>query len=48
MKAVYTDGIPVGRLGRPRDVALTTLMLVLESGDFYSGQIFTPNGGQQA
>jgi NAD(P)-dependent dehydrogenase (short-subunit alcohol dehydrogenase family) len=45
MKDVYSTAIPVGRLGRPRDVALTVLMLVLESGDFYSGQVLMPNGG---
>jgi NAD(P)-dependent dehydrogenase (short-subunit alcohol dehydrogenase family) len=45
MKDLYSTGIPIGRLGRPRDVALTVLMLVLESGDFYSGQVFSPNGG---
>lgn len=36
---------PTGRIGRPRDIALTVLMLSLESGDHYSGQVFCPNGG---
>ena len=45
MKDAYLAHIPVGRLGRPRDIALTVLLLVWESGDFYSGQVFTPNGG---
>lgn len=36
---------PTGRIGRPRDIALTVLMLTLEMGDHYSGQVFCPNGG---
>lgn len=45
MKAQYASGIPLGRLGRPEDIALTVLMLVTESGAFYTGQVFRPNGG---
>lgn len=45
MKEVYATAIPVGRLGRPRDIALTVLLLTLEAGDFYSGQVLMPNGG---
>lgn len=41
----YLETIPVGRLGTPRDVALTVAMLCGEAGDFYSGQVFCPNGG---
>lgn len=37
--------IPIGRLGLPRDIALTVLFLCLESGDYYTGQVLTPNGG---
>lgn len=45
MKECYASAIPLGRLGRPEDVALTVLMLTLEAGNFDTGQVFRPNGG---
>lgn len=36
---------PLGRLGSPSDVAETVLFLASEAGRFYTGQVFSPNGG---
>lgn len=36
---------PLGRLGTSRDVAETILFLASERGRFFTGQVFSPNGG---
>jgi 3-oxoacyl-[acyl-carrier protein] reductase len=36
---------PLGALGSPSDVAETIYFLSSESGRFYTGQVFSPNGG---
>lgn len=36
---------PLGRLGRPEDVAACALYLAQESGDFVTGQVIGVNGG---
>ncbi len=45
----YTEeglrGIPLGRWGRPEDVATTVRFLASEEASFYAGWVFSPNGG---
>jgi len=41
------DRIPVGRLGRPDDIAALTAFLCSESGGFINGQMIASNGGAQ-
>jgi 3-oxoacyl-[acyl-carrier protein] reductase len=37
--------IPAGRLGKPSEVAETAVLLASDAGDFYIGQVLSPNGG---
>jgi 3-oxoacyl-[acyl-carrier protein] reductase len=39
------QGIPLGRVGSPEEIAPTAVMLASEEGGFYVGQTFSPNGG---
>ena len=39
------ERIPIGRLGKPRDVAVAVLFLVSDEADFITGQIINVNGG---
>ena len=45
----YTEeglrGIPLGRWGRPEDVAATVRFLASDDASFYAGWVFSPNGG---
>lgn len=41
----YVSQIPVGRLGRPGDIAAATRYLVSEEAGFVTGAIFDVNGG---
>jgi NAD(P)-dependent dehydrogenase (short-subunit alcohol dehydrogenase family) len=46
----YDDGwlaanVPVGRWGRPEEVAATVALLVGEDGGYFVGQVLSPNGG---
>jgi len=41
-----TATIPLGRLGRPEDVAATVCFLASAHGDFFCGQVVAPNGGE--
>ena len=45
LKAIVA-GIPVGRLGHPRDVARLVSLLAREDSDFITGATFDVNGGQ--
>ena len=37
--------LPIGRFGRPSEIAPTALLLASEAGRFYVGQTLSPNGG---
>jgi len=37
--------MPIGRMGRPQDIAPTAVLLASSEGDFYVGQTLSPNGG---
>ena len=37
--------VPLGRIGRPEDVANTALFLASEEGSYFSGSILHPDGG---
>ncbi len=37
--------IPLGRFGRPEEIAATAVLLASEGGSFYAGQTLSPNGG---
>lgn len=42
---VQRSRIPLGRFSEPTDVTRTFLFLLSEDGAFYTGQTFSPNGG---
>jgi len=44
-RAMKLKQLPIGRFGRPEEIAPTVLMLASESGAFYVGQTLSPNGG---
>ncbi len=37
--------IPLGRVGRPEEIAATAVFLASEQASFYCGQVLSPNGG---
>ena len=39
-------GIPAGHFGKPEDIAPTAVLLASRDGDFYVGQVLSPNGGE--
>ncbi len=42
----YTaDGIPLGRLGQPEDIAMAVVFLASQASNFITGQILDVNGG---
>ncbi|MFC2063069.1 SDR family NAD(P)-dependent oxidoreductase [Chloroflexota bacterium] len=44
-KRSFLNRIPLGRLGKPKDVALLVLFLSSEASDYITGQIVTVDGG---
>jgi len=38
--------IPIGRLGKPREIASLVAYLATEDANFLVGQVISPNGGQ--
>ena len=45
LKQLLTD-IPIGRLGKPREIASLVAYLATEDARFIVGQVISPNGGQ--
>lgn len=44
-RAALAEETPIGYIGSGRDVAESLLFLASEKGRFYTGQVFSPNGG---
>jgi 3-oxoacyl-[acyl-carrier protein] reductase len=44
-KAWKIGGLPLGRFGKPAEIAPTAVLLASADGDFYVGQTLSPNGG---
>lgn len=45
LRQTLVDAIPLGRIGRPEDVAALVSFLVSEDADYMTGQILTIDGG---
>jgi NAD(P)-dependent dehydrogenase (short-subunit alcohol dehydrogenase family) len=45
LKQLLTE-IPIGRLGKPREIASLVAYLASDDSDFIVGQVISPNGGQ--
>jgi NAD(P)-dependent dehydrogenase (short-subunit alcohol dehydrogenase family) len=45
MVAVYGRDVPLGRIGRPSDIAATVAFLLSEPAAAFVGQVIGPNGG---
>lgn len=43
--ADFTAQTPLGRVATPKEVAQTAVFLASPAGDFYTGQVLSPNGG---
>ena len=46
LDAEILRNIPAARFGSPDDIAPTALLLASSDGDFYVGQVLSPNGGE--
>lgn len=44
-KQAFIDALPVGRFGRPEEIAATALLLAGPEGGFFCGATLSPNGG---
>jgi 3-oxoacyl-[acyl-carrier protein] reductase len=44
-RQAFIDALPVGRFGRPDEIAATALLLAGPDGGFYVGATLSPNGG---
>jgi len=44
-RKAFMDELPVGRFGRPEEIAATALLLAGPEGGFYVGACLSPNGG---
>jgi NAD(P)-dependent dehydrogenase (short-subunit alcohol dehydrogenase family) len=48
VKAQLAAGVPLGRVGRPEEIAAAILFIASEGGSFITGQILTADGGKTA
>ncbi len=44
-KEVLKEETPLGKIGTVTDVAKVVMFLIEDSGDFFTGQVISPNGG---
>jgi len=44
-RQAFVDALPIGRFGRPEEIAATALLLAGPDGGFYVGATLSPNGG---
>jgi 3-oxoacyl-[acyl-carrier protein] reductase len=44
-RQAFVNALPVGRFGRPEEIAATALLLAGPDGGFYVGATLSPNGG---
>jgi 3-oxoacyl-[acyl-carrier protein] reductase len=44
-RQAFIDALPIGRFGRPEEIAATALLLAGPEGGFYVGATLSPNGG---
>ena len=44
-RQAFIDALPVGRFGRPQEIAATALLLAGPEGGFFVGATLSPNGG---
>jgi NAD(P)-dependent dehydrogenase (short-subunit alcohol dehydrogenase family) len=47
-KAALLAGVPIGRIGKPDDIANAVLFLATDASSFVTGQILTVDGGKTA
>lgn len=47
-KAALASGVPLGRIGRPEELARAILFIGSDAGSFITGQILTVDGGKTA
>jgi NAD(P)-dependent dehydrogenase (short-subunit alcohol dehydrogenase family) len=47
-KAALIAGVPIGRIGKPDDIANGVLFLATDASSFVTGQILTVDGGKTA
>jgi NAD(P)-dependent dehydrogenase (short-subunit alcohol dehydrogenase family) len=47
-KARLASGVPLGRLGRPEEIARAILFIASDAASFVTGQILTADGGKTA
>ena len=45
IKAIITSRTPIGRMGKPEEIASAVVYLATEDADFFVGQVISPNGG---
>jgi 3-oxoacyl-[acyl-carrier protein] reductase len=44
-RAAFKAALPVGRFGRPEEIAATALLLAGPDGGYFVGACLSPNGG---